>query len=142
LCDISVNDIVKENLNDNTKDKDASIEIKVHRAVYQACPNVHAIAHAHAPHAIVLSLNRDAIIPIDSEGLYYLPAIPVLIAEQTISSDEVAKRLPELLGKHKAVVVRGHGLFAAGKTIEEAAMYASVAENASKLVYLKELLNK
>jgi ribulose-5-phosphate 4-epimerase/fuculose-1-phosphate aldolase len=74
----------------------------------------------------VLSLNRDAIIPIDSEGLYYLPAIPVLSAADTISSDEVTAKLPELLKTNKSVMVRGHGVFSAGKTIEEAAMYASV----------------
>jgi L-fuculose-phosphate aldolase len=140
LCDISVSDIVKVNLSDTTRDEGASIEIKVHRAVYLACPDINAISHAHAPHAIVLSLNRDAIIPIDSEGLYYLPTIPVLSASQTISSDEVALRLPELFKSYKSVMVRGHGVFSAGKTIEESAMYASVTENAAKLVYLKELL--
>ncbi len=142
LCDITASDIVKVNLSDTDRDKEASIEVKVHRAIYQACPEINAIAHAHAPHAIVLSLTRDAIVPIDSEGLYYLPSIPVLSAAQTISSDEVAKYLPELFKSFKSVMVRGHGVFSVGKTIEEASMYASVTENAAKLVYLNELLKK
>jgi L-fuculose-phosphate aldolase len=142
LCDITASDIVKVNLSDTNRDKEASVEVKVHRAVYLACPHIHAITHAHAPHAIVLSLNRSEIIPIDSEGLYYLPTIPVLSANETICSDEVASCLPELFKTHKSVMVQGHGVFSVGKTIEEASMYASVTENAAKLVYLKELLSK
>ena len=50
--------------------------------------------------------------------------------------DEVAKKMPELISKYKAVVVKGHGVFAAGKTLEEACMYLSVTENASKIIYM------
>ena len=142
LCDITYEDIVKVNLTDPSKDKDASVEIKVHRAVYAACPQIHAIAHAHAPHAVVLSLDRPEIKPIDDEGKFYLPTIPILSAANTISSDEVAEKLPALLGKYKTAIVRGHGVFAAGTSIEEATMYASVTENICKLLYLHELLKK
>ncbi|MHB8868942.1 MAG: class II aldolase/adducin family protein, partial [Thermoleophilia bacterium] len=43
----------------------ASSEIVVHRAVYQRTA-AQAILHTHPPHGIVLSLEQDEIIPVDS----------------------------------------------------------------------------
>ena len=140
LGDLSRKDIVKVNLKDNRKDKEASVEVKVHRAVYLQTPAIKAIVHAHIPFGVILSLKEAQISPIDSEARYYLPLIPVLRCKNTIASDEVAKKLPKMLKYHKAVIVKGHGVFAQGNTIEEASMYAGVAESACKIIYLKKLL--
>lgn len=140
LGDLSERDIVKVNLNDTRKDKKASVEVKVHRAVYLQNRGIRAIVHAHIPFGVVLSLKEKQIKPIDSEAGYYLSMIPVLACKKTICSDEVAKKLPQMLRNHKAVIVKGHGVFAEGKTIEEASMFASVAESACKIIYLSKLL--
>lgn len=140
LGDMARQDIVAVNLRDERRDRPASVEVKVHRAVYLACPGIHAIVHAHNPYATVLSLKNTVIRPIDSEGAYYLPRIPVLVCEEAIASCEVAKKLPGLIGKFSAAVVRGHGAFCGGKDIEEAALRVSVVESASRLIYLKQLL--
>lgn len=132
-------DIVRINLNDEKKDKLASIEVKVHRAIYLKNPEVKAIAHGHTPYATVLSLNHKIIKPIDSECQLYLPKIPVLSCINTIGSDEVAKKIPQLISKYKCAVIKGHGAFAAGKTLEQASMYLSVIESASKILYLNKL---
>jgi L-fuculose-phosphate aldolase len=140
LGDLTAGDIVKVNLEDETRDKEASLEVKVHRAVYGACPRLQAIAHAHPPYGVVLSLKKKRIVPIDEEGRYYLPMIPVLCCRETIGSDEVAAGLPALLDSHKAALVRGHGAFAGAPTLEEAAMLVSVLESASRIVTLASLL--
>lgn len=132
-------DVVSINLKDSKKDKLASVEAKVHRAVYLNNPGIRAVAHAHALYATILSLKNGSIKPVDSEGQLYLGEIPVLSCSQTVCSDEVAEKIPHLISKYKAVVVKGHGVFAAGQTLEEACMYISVIENASKIIYL---LNK
>jgi len=139
LGDLSFQDFVAVNLKDDKRDKDASIEIKVHRAIYLANPEIAAIVHAHPPHAIALSLNSEKIIPVDMEGNYYLPEIPVLTeCKEVISSECVAENLPKLLSKYKVVVVRGHGSFAVGKNFEEAYLYTSVCESASKIIILNK----
>ncbi len=139
LSDIEKNSLVTVNLNNTTKDKDASVEVIVHRAIYQTCPGVNAIVHAHNPHGIVLSLNQKEITPIDMEGSYYIDMIPVLECKVAIASCEVAQRLPALIQKHKVAMVKGHGVFAGGKTLEEATMLASVAESVSKIIYLDKI---
>ncbi|MDO8733689.1 MAG: class II aldolase/adducin family protein [Elusimicrobiota bacterium] len=139
LGDLSFQDFVAVNLKDDKRDKDASIEIKVHRAIYLANPQVEAIVHAHPPAAIALSLNFEKIIPVDMEGSYYLPEIPVLSeCKEVISSECVAENLPKLLSKYKIVVIKGHGSFAVGKNFEEAYLYTSVCESASKIIILNK----
>ena len=136
LGDLGPGDIVKVNLEDASEDANASVEVNVHRAIYRLCENIRAIAHAHPPYGIALSLKQKMIRPVDSEGKYYLPSIPVYCCRETIASEEVALGLPALISKHKAALVRGHGAFAGGKTIEEAAMLVSVLESVCRLVFL------
>ena len=140
LGDLSFQDFVPTNLKDDKRDKEASIEIKVHRAIYLANPEAHAIIHSHPPNAIALSVTCGKIIPVDMEGRYYLPEIPVLVeCEEVISSVCVAENLPQLLTKYKIVVVKGHGSFAVGKNFEEAYLYTSVCESASKIIILNKI---
>lgn len=129
-------DIVKINLNNDEKDKLASLEAKVHRAIYLRNPEIKAIAHGHTIYATVLSFHNKIIKPIDSECQFYLPQIPVLSCDETIGSDEVAKKIPALISKYRCAIIKGHGAFAAGKTLEQASMYLSVIESASKILYL------
>lgn len=97
----------------------ASTEIGVHRAVYLGT-SAQAVVHAHSPHAVALSLLLDEIVPVDAEGRYLLPTVPVLSPAVTIASKELEEILPSCLRDHRIVLVRGHGTFAAGKTMEEA----------------------
>lgn len=143
LGDLTAKDIVKTHCSDNKNDAEASFEVKVHRAVYQECPRIYAIAHAHTLHATALSLLPGSfIIPLDAEGLHYLPRIPVLRCKSTIGSDEVSRKLPSLISRYHAAIVAGHGVFAGGASLEEAAMYAAVVESASTIIYLYKTLKK
>lgn len=113
----------------------ASMELVVHRAIYGGTPAT-AIIHAHPPHAVALSFGLEAIRPVDAEGRYYMPEVPVLAVNQAISSAEVAAALPALLRRSPVVVVRGHGSFAAAPTLERCLLLTSSLENACKVMFL------
>jgi len=113
----------------------ASSEIITHRAVYKST-SAQAIVHTHPPHAVVLSLAGDAIVPIDSEGSYLLHRVPVVVAEKTVGSEEMAGVLSEALRTHKACMLRGHGLFCTGNMLEEAFQWSSAVEASARIVYL------
>ena len=115
----------------------ASVELVVHRAIYQQT-SAKAIVHAHPPHAVALSFMMDEIVPVDAEGQYYMPVVPVLVVDQAISSEEVAAKLPSLLRKNPIVVVRGHGSFAIGPNIERCLLLTSSLENACKVKLLAD----
>jgi len=119
----------------------ASSEIRVHRAIYQETSAL-AVVHAHPPYTVVLSLTREAIVPVDSEASYLLHRVPVVSAERTIGSGEAAALVAPALRDYKIVVLRGHGTFAVGQFLEEALQWTTCLEAASKILYLLELSGK
>jgi L-fuculose-phosphate aldolase len=113
---------------------DASSEYRVHREVYRKTPH-RAIVHAHPPAAVALSLVRDEVRPEDSEGIMFCPIIPVVSGEP--GSQRIADTVSDALVSSKLVIARGHGTFAAGKTLDEAYLYTSLAEHACRVLALK-----
>jgi L-fuculose-phosphate aldolase len=116
------------------KDKIASSETCVHRAIYQSTTNK-AIIHTHSPYAVTLSLlERKAAEPLDSEGLVFLGAMPIV--EGHFGTDELAKAVSFALQTHKACIARGHGVFAAGNSLCDAYTAACMAEHSAQVRYL------
>jgi len=116
------------------QDKIASSEICVHRAIYQSTANM-AIIHTHSPYAVALSLlEQKAVVPMDSEGLIFLGTMPIV--EGKIGTNDLAMAASIALEKHKACIARGHGVFAAGKSLPDAYTAACMAEHSAQVRYL------
>ena len=115
----------------------ASTEIVVHRAIYRQTSAL-AIIHTHPPYAIAQSLMKDEIVPVDSEGSYLLHKVPVVEAQLTAGSTEVAELLPRWLKEYDLVMLRGHGPFAIGHLLEEAYQLTSVLEMTCRILSLTE----
>ncbi len=112
----------------------ASSEYRVHREVYRKTAYC-AVVHAHPAAAIALSLLVDEIRPEDSEGKMFCPVIPVVSGEP--GSQEIAIAVSGALQAHHLVIARGHGTFAAGKTLDEAYVFTSLAEHACRVLFFK-----
>ena len=110
-----------------------SSEYRMHREVYRITPHL-AIVHAHPPHAVALSLDRDIIIPVDSEGEMFCPAIPVVTGAP--GGMEIAENVARALVGGKAAIVRGHGTVTGGKTLEEAYIMTSIIEHSCRVLIL------
>jgi L-fuculose-phosphate aldolase len=119
----------------------ASTELIVHRAIYLATPAL-AIVHSHTRTAIALSLSRDEIIPIDNEASYLLKKVPVLQVEFASGSPEMANTIATALKEYKIVMLRGHGCFSTGQTLDEAFFWSSVLEECSDIILEAKLINE
>ena len=118
------------------QDNIASSETCVHRAVYQSTTNK-AIIHTHSPYAVALSLlEQEEIMPIDGEGLIFLGVMPIV--EGRYGTGELAVVVSSALQTHKACIARGHGVFAAGKSLNDAYTAACMAEHSAQVRYLVE----
>jgi L-fuculose-phosphate aldolase len=127
-------DIIETNL--NKKDSGvmlASTELIVHRAIYLATPGL-AIAHAHTRRAVALSLSRDDIVPVDNEGSYLLKKVPVVEVEFASGTPQMANAVAEALKSYKVIMLRGHGSFAIGQTLEEAFQWTDALEEACEII--------
>jgi len=135
LGDIKKGDLIEVPLEGESPDDiQASRELLVHRAIYKGT-NAKAIIHAHPPHAIALSISENKIVPQDSEGSFFLRAVPIIkVRGETIGSPDVAKILPPFLsGNYVVATVKGHGSYSVGVDLEEAYKYTSVLENSCKV---------
>ena len=119
----------------------ASTELVVHRAIYLATPAL-AIVHAHPRTAIALSLSRDEIVPIDNEGSYLLHKVPVVAAEFASGSAEMVERLPAALQEYKIVMLRGHGCFSIGQTLDEAFQWVSCLEESCQIILAAKTIDE
>lgn len=142
LDELTEQDIIAvDMLPDEAKDKQASMELLNHRALYQANKNINAVVHAHAPHAIVMADGCSAVKPYDQEGAYFFESIPVISVTKTIASQEVAEQITQYVDIAHAVIVQKHGVFAWGKDLEEAYHFLTVVESACRVNYLLEVKN-
>jgi L-fuculose-phosphate aldolase len=80
----------------------------------------------------------DEVVPEDSEGEMLCPNIPVV--QGAPGSQEIAENVTRALSSSKLVIARGHGTFAAGKTLDEAYVYTSLAEHSCRVLILKRSL--
>jgi L-fuculose-phosphate aldolase len=151
---ISTSDVRKVFMSPTDLDAEASMELVVHRAIYQAWAarskelgipfGAKAIIHAHCKYTTYRSLISDAIEPVDSEGIMTLgESVPVIAAENVVASEEVAARMGELIAGGGFVgVVRGHGPFALADTLEDALRLISCLEYSSELLTIIEAGDK
>jgi L-fuculose-phosphate aldolase len=114
-----------------TVPNEASSEYRVHCAVYRRSPYA-AIVHAHPPYSVAVSLILDEVLPQDREGIMFCPIIPVIMGDP--GTDVLAKRVAEGLTLAPVVIARGHGTFAAGKTLDEAYKFTSLAEHSCQVL--------
>lgn len=90
-------------------DRDASSELKMHLAVYEARPDVHAVVHAHPPLATGFAV---AGIPLDravlAEVITTLGSIP--IADYgTPSTEELPQAVRKYVKAHDGLLLANHG---------------------------------
>ncbi len=119
----------------------ASSELLVHRTIYQTTPAL-AIVHCHPRTAIAFSLSRDEIVPIDNEASYLLKKVPVIWEEFASGGPEMARDLSAVLQQYKIVMLRGHGSFAIGQTLDEAFHWSSTLEESCQIALAAKLIDE
>ena len=119
----------------------ASTELLVHRTIYKLTPAL-AVIHCHPRTAIAFSLSRDEIVPIDNEASYLLKKIPVVTEEFASGTAEMANKVAAALQQYKIIMLRGHGSFATGTTLEEAFHWSSTLEEACQIAMYAKLINE
>lgn len=120
----------------------ASSDIAIHRAIYVARPDVLAVAHAHLPASMALTLAGEAPDPLAlPETAYHLPVLPV-VPFGAMGSHELAVRIAATFAARsdsdatpRAVLLERHGAIAVGSgTVAPDAAWADGPTLAAALV--------
>lgn len=119
----------------------SSSETPMHLEAYKQRPDVNAVVHTHASHAVTLSI---AGIPI-AEDL--IPEVNVLLGRivvtpyATPSSTENADAIRSAITTCDALVLERHGTLTVGPNLMQAFMRTECLESAAKIAYQLALLN-
>ena len=109
----------------------ASCETLVHRAIYDKT-SARAIIHTHSPYAVATSiLEEGPFEPMDGEGARFLGTVPIVEGE--MGSTTLARNASNALSGSRACIVRGHGVFAIGASLEEAYIVACMVEHSAMI---------
>ncbi len=119
----------------------ASTELLVHRAIYLNTPAL-AVCHCHPRTAVAFSFSRDEYVPIDNEASYLLKKIPVVTEEFASGTPQMASKVAEALKNYKIILLRGHGSFATGQTLDEAFHWSSCLEESCQMELAAKIINE
>ena len=116
----------------------ASTELGVHRAIYRETDAM-AIIHAHSPYSVVLGMIEDEVTCIDAEGIFMYKKIPVVELDVPAGASDAAEKVPLVLKNYPVCIVRSHGVFAKGTTLEDALQNVTGTEFSAQIRYLTKL---
>ena len=114
----------------------ASGDANLHLAVYRENPDAQAIIHSHCPHAVALTLGGEDFIPADFEGQLYFPRVPVVSVPYELYFEEAAARVAATLAEYPICIVRGHGVYAWGETLNLAYKWTCSLELSAKTAFI------
>ena len=120
LGDISEKDLVLCRRDGDSADGKASLEWRLHSAVYGNAKNARAVFHSQAPYSTLLACAKNkelktAIIP---ETIAYLSKVEV-VPYCHAGSAELAKKAGEYAKKADVLLLENHGVVTYGQSIEE-----------------------
>ena len=110
----------------------ASLDAALHRAVYAANPKARAVLHSHGAYTVAITLAGEDYVPPDFEGRHYFARVPVLDVPYGDYWAQAPGRVAQALAAGRVVVVRGHGVYACGETLELAYKWTCSLELSAK----------
>lgn len=106
-------------------------EVFIHSEVLRARPEINAVVHTHAPHAVSFSALGKPLQAIGHPGAIFAEGLPVFSeTTELITTIDRGRAVAATLGEHGAMLLQNHGLVTAAPTIEQAVYLALSLENA------------
>jgi len=110
----------------------ASLDAPLHRAVYLAQPEARALLHSHGAYSVGVSLSGQDFQPVDFEGRYYFDRVPVISIDYERYVEEAPAQVAQALASASIAMVRGHGVYACGETLDRAYKWTCSLELSAK----------
>lgn len=137
---IQADDLVRCHI-DGSMEEGTSLDAPLHIQVYQQNSDARAVIHSHGPHTVALTLNGQDFVPVDFEGQYYFPIVPVITVPYEQYIEQAPKLVSDVLKNHKVAVVKGHGVYACAETINLAYKWSCSVELSAKTAWLAKQIN-
>lgn len=108
-------------------------EVRIHREIYRARPEVGGICRFQSPAVIALSALGETPRVRHGLGAYFAPQPPLWPGVALVRDDDSAQAVAAMMGDAAAIVLSGNGAVTAGPSIEDAAALAFFLEDAARV---------
>lgn len=113
----------------------APFETPLHTAIFNVREEVGAVARIHGSKANMFSVTDKKIEPVHNHGSFFSGGVPVFQKTDLISTRQLGEEAAAALGKKPALLLRGNGQVAVGKSIAEAVVMAIYLEEAADILH-------
>jgi ribulose-5-phosphate 4-epimerase/fuculose-1-phosphate aldolase len=111
------------------------LEFPIHAEVYRARPKVNAVFHTHPQWSTYLTMTG-----VKQKVVYAQAALlgkmPVMNSPMSVNSKEMGEKMVAIMGDDPVVLLKAHGVVAAGETILECFAYAAYVEENARRQYM------
>jgi ribulose-5-phosphate 4-epimerase/fuculose-1-phosphate aldolase len=114
-------------------------ESVIYTEIFKARPDVNAVVHCHAPMCVALSLADKPVSCIHIQSNRFGAGVPIYPRPIFILDDAEGADLARTLDQAVGVMIKGHGIVAVGKTIDEACLNALYMERTAKIMAMARL---
>jgi L-fuculose-phosphate aldolase len=121
---------------DGSLGEGASLDAALHVRVYQQNPSARAVLHSHGPYSVAMTLNGKDFVPVDFEGQLYFPRVTVINIPYADYVRDSPERVAAILARHPVTIVRGHGVYAQGDTLNLAYKWTCSLEQSAKTMFI------
>ncbi len=137
LDELSEDDFVEVEMGE--KSGEASSDLLVHEKIYEET-NYRVVLHCHGVYGVTLSLFFDEILPMDLEGRLFIGNLKVV--EGRFGSEDLAEKIARSVKEKGICLVRGHGIYSAGRNFDEAFKLASYLEHSCHVLFNYEIFRR
>jgi len=114
----------------------ASLDARLHLETYRRNPNLNAVLHSHGAYSVAMTMKGETFVPFDFEGQFYFGSIPVVNLDYDDVLEQSAKLVAAELITSKAVIVCGHGVYAAAENLNQAYKWSCSLELSAKTAFI------
>jgi ribulose-5-phosphate 4-epimerase/fuculose-1-phosphate aldolase len=110
----------------------------IHSAVHAARKDAVCVIHTHTPAAVAVSAQRDGLLLISQQATIALASLGYHDYEGIAVSDLEKPRLVRDLGDNSCLILRNHGLLAAGETVADTFLWIYNLQRACEIQVLAQ----
>ncbi len=114
------------------------VGVLLHAAVHRARPEVVGICHAHSTHGSAWSSFGRLVEPITQDCASFFERQALIVEPRLVIDPETADRWAAAFGQQPVALQAGHGIFTAGRTVDEAAWWFLSYDKACQIQLLAQ----
>jgi len=113
----------------------ASSEYLLHKAIYEARPHANVVIHNHSKYASMMAIAGKDLPLIIEEMAFFIGGDVRVSGFGESGSEEVGKRVLEVIGSANAAFIRNHGVVVCAKDVKLAVKTAMLVEKMSEIYW-------